>query len=73
VWVGADNLPLAAERAQKATAGFMMFHGDTATKKSWHFMRKDDHLVVARFEELGSFSGFGQKGDAHSVDVVTVH
>src|SRR4051794_30994203 len=28
IWIGADDVPLAAEHVQKASAGFLMFHGD---------------------------------------------
>jgi hypothetical protein len=73
VWVGADNLPLAAEHVQKASAGFLMVKGESASKRTWQFTHKDDHLVVARYEESNSFSGLGQKGDLHAIDTVTIH
>jgi hypothetical protein len=73
VWIGADNLPLAAERTQKAAAGFLMFKGETASRRAWQFTRKDDHLVVARFEETSSFSGLGQKGELHRIDTIAIH
>jgi hypothetical protein len=73
VWIGADDVPLAAEHVQKTSAGFLMFHGDSTIKESWHFVRKDDHFVVARFEEWSSFSGLGQKGEGHTVVTVSIH
>jgi len=73
VWIGADDIPLAAEHVRKTTAGFLMFHGDATTKKSWQFARKDDHFIVARYEDWTSFSGLGQQGQAHTVETVAVH
>ncbi len=72
VWIGPDNIPLAAEQSQKATAGFLMLHGDTTGRKSWRFARHDDHFIVARFEESSSFSGLGQHGQGRSVTTVTL-
>jgi hypothetical protein len=73
VWIGADDVPLAAEHLLKVSAGFLMFHGDSSTKKSWHFTKKDDHFVVARYEDWTSFSGLGQKGEGHTVVTVSIH
>jgi hypothetical protein len=73
VWIGPDAVPLAAEHTRKANAGFLMFHGDTTTRSTWQFARKDDHFVVTRFEDWSSFSGFGQQGQTHTIVTVSVH
>jgi hypothetical protein len=73
VWIGADNIPLAAEHVRKTTAGFLMFHGDSTTKRSWQFTRRDDHFIVARYEDWTSFSGLGQKGEGHTIVTVAIH
>jgi hypothetical protein len=73
VWIGADNVPLAAEHSRKTSAGFLMFHGDVTTKRAWQFARRDDHFIVTRREDWTSFSGLGQQGQAHSVITVAIH
>ncbi len=73
VWIGADDLPLAAEHVSKVSAGFLMFHGDSTMKKTWQFARKDDHFVVTRYEDWSSFSGLGQQGQGHTIVTVAIH
>ncbi|HJW92621.1 MAG TPA: hypothetical protein VJ901_03300 [Thermoanaerobaculia bacterium] len=73
VWIGADDLPLAAEHVRKASAGFLIFHGDSTTKKTWQFARRDDHFIVTRYEDWTSFSGLGQQGQGHTIVTVAVH
>jgi hypothetical protein len=73
LWIGADDVPLAAEHVQKISAGFLIFHGDTTTKKTWQFARKDDHFVITRYEDWTSFSGLGQQGQGHTIVTVAIH
>ena len=73
VWIGADDVPVAAEHVRKATAGFLMFHGDSTEKQSWQFARRDDHLIIARYETWTSFSGLGQQGQGHTIVTVAIH
>lgn len=73
VWIGGDDVPLAAEHVRKASAGFLMFHGDSTMRESWQFARKDDHFVIARREAWTSFSGLGQQGQVHSIVTVAIH
>jgi len=72
VWVGDDNVPLAADRARKGTAGFLFLRGEMTDHQAWSFTRHGDRLVVSRYE--GSFlgSGFGQKGEGKTVQTITV-
>jgi hypothetical protein len=72
VWLGDDNIPLAAERTQRGTAGFMFIKGQMTNRESWTFTRYADRLVVLRDESAYAGSGFGQKGEGRSVQVVTV-
>lgn len=73
VWIGDDNLPIAAEKVQKTKAGFMMIHADTTRKTSYTFARSGDRLILTRMETSGSASGLGQKFDESSVQTMTVH
>jgi len=72
VWLGDDNVPLAAERVQRGTAGFMFIKGSMMNRSSWTFTHYGDRLVVLRDDSLYSGSGFGQKGEGRSVQVLTV-
>ena len=72
VWLGDDNIPLAAERVQRGTAGFMFIKGSMMNRSSWTFTHYGDRLVVLRDDSLYSGSGFGQKGEGRSVQVLTV-
>jgi len=72
VWLGDDNIPVAAERIQRGTAGFMFIKGSMMNRSSWTFAHVFDRLVVLRDDSAYAGSGFGQKGEGRSVHVVTV-
>ena len=72
VWLGDDNIPVAAERVQRGTAGFMFIRGQMRSRSSWTFTRHADRLVVLRDDSSYAGSGFGQKGEGRTVQVVTV-
>jgi len=72
VWLGDDNLPVAAERTQRGTAGFMFIRGQMTNRSSWTFAHYGDRLIVLRDDSAYSGSGFGQKGEGRSVQVMTV-
>ncbi|MGZ4777556.1 MAG: hypothetical protein ACXVH7_00270 [Thermoanaerobaculia bacterium] len=72
VWISSDNVPLAAERVQKGTAGFLFLRGEMASHESWTFAHVADRLVVARYENSFAGSGFGQRGEGRTVNVVTI-
>jgi hypothetical protein len=72
VWLGDDNIPVAAERIQRGTAGFMFIKGSMMDRSSWTFTRYGDRLVVLRDDSSYMGSGFGQKGEGRNVQVLTV-
>jgi hypothetical protein len=72
VWLGDDNIPVAAERIQRGTAGFMFIKGSMTNRSSWTFAHVGDRLVVLRDDSAYAGSGFGQKGEGRNVQVVTV-
>ena len=72
VWLGDDNIPVAAERIQRGTAGFMFIKGSMTNRSTWMFAHVGDRLVVLRDDSAYAGSGFGQKGEGRSVQVVTV-
>jgi hypothetical protein len=72
VWLGEDNIPVAAERIQRGTAGFMFIKGSMTNRESWIFTRYADRMVVLRDDAAYAGAGFGQKGEGRSVQVLTV-
>ena len=72
LWIGDDDVPLAARRSHKMRAGFLFLHGDTEQTDDWTFGRNGDSLVLARHEEESKFSGVGQKGTGKSVTTIVV-
>jgi hypothetical protein len=72
VWLGDDNIPVAAERHQRGTAGFMFIKGSMTNRSIWSFAHVADRLVVLRDDSAYAGSGFGQKGEGRSLQVVTV-
>jgi hypothetical protein len=72
LWIGADNLPLAAERVAKGSAGFLFLKGEMTTREAWTFAHFADRLVVARYENSFAGSGFGQKGEGKTVQTLTL-
>jgi hypothetical protein len=72
LWIGDDDVPLAAHRARKLRAGFLFLHGDSEESDDWTFARHGDSLVLARQERATSFSGMGQKGSGKTVQTIVV-
>jgi hypothetical protein len=72
VWVGDDNIPVAAERMQRGSAGFMFIKGQMMNRQQWTFVHVGDRLVVARDESSFAGSGFGQRGEGKNVETLTV-
>ena len=73
LWLGSDDVPLAAELVRNAKFSFLIFKGDWKTKRSWHFGRFGDRLVRMHHEEHESGSGLGQKGNASLIATVRVN
>jgi hypothetical protein len=70
LWVGDDNLPLAAERVTKTTAGFMLLHGTYSGRASYTFGHAGDRLVLLRLETSDGGSGMGQNIQKTSVQTL---
>jgi hypothetical protein len=70
VWVGDDNLPMAAQRTERYTGGILFIKAEIKQANRWTFIRKDDRLVVTRSETKNTQNGFGQNNE--ETEVVTV-
>jgi hypothetical protein len=73
LWIGDDFVPLAAERTQRTTAGFMFFHGTYAGHSSYAFAHTANRLTLARLETSGNGSGMGQNVETTDVLTLTLH
>lgn len=73
LWLGADNVPLAAEHIANAKISFLIFRWEFKQKKSWHLARLADRLLLTRYEEHQSGSGMGQKNNENVVATLRVH
>jgi hypothetical protein len=72
VWVGDDNVPVAAERIQRGSAGFLFIKGSMSNRQSWLFARQGDRLLVTRSDSAFVGSGFGQRGEGRNIETLTV-
>jgi hypothetical protein len=72
LWIGDDNLPVAAERIRHGSAGFLFLRGDMNRTDSWTFARVGDHLVAIRNESSFDASGFGERGEGRNVQTLTI-
>lgn len=72
IWLGADRVPLAAERVGSYTAGFLFLHIDFTSKDSWTFAHRDDRLIVTRHDRNSATEGLGQKSNSTEVETVVV-
>jgi len=73
LWLGTDNVPLAAEHVSNAKLSFLIFRWEFKEKKSWHLARVTDRLVRLRYEEHQSGSGMGQKTSETTVATLRLH
>jgi hypothetical protein len=73
IWLGPDHVPLAAEHLHSAKYSFLIFKGESKSKRSWHFAHVGDRLVRVRHEMSDSGSGMGQKGSSSQVATLRVH
>ncbi|HUP61352.1 MAG TPA: hypothetical protein VNA69_13125 [Thermoanaerobaculia bacterium] len=72
LWLGADDVPLAAEHRRVAKFSLLFLKGESTSKHSWHFAHIGDRLVRTRIEESESGSGLGQKGTSSVVATLRV-
>jgi hypothetical protein len=73
LWVGEDSLPIAAERSEKTSAGFMMFRASGSSLTKYTFAHTGDRLILAREESEDSGSAMGQNVRRRGVQTLTLH
>jgi len=72
LWIGDRNIPIAAERIQKTTTGFMFLKASYSGRTSYTFLQTDDRLLLARMEVSEGGSGGGQKVEKTSIHTLTL-
>lgn len=70
VWMGDDNVPLAAHRTERWSGGILFLKANVSQTTKWSFARRDDRLVAVRTEEKNNQNGFGE--DSDETKVITV-
>jgi hypothetical protein len=73
LWLGTDLVPVGAEHLLNAKFSFLIFKGESKSKKSWYFSQVADRLVRVRHESTASGSGMGQKSNETLLATVKVH
>ena len=73
LWVGEDSLPIAAERSEKSSAGFLMFRASGSSLTRYAFAHTSDRLILTREESDDSGSAMGQNVQRRGVQTLTLH
>jgi hypothetical protein len=60
IWVGADGVPLGAEKIEHTKGRFLVLFFESVRKQTWTFAHKGNRLFATRHEVSDSASGMGQ-------------
>ncbi len=72
IWLAEDGTPMAAERATRLKASFLLMSIESDQKQSWQFTRTGDRLVATRFEETEKTDGMGQHTVQQTTETLTL-
>ena len=72
IWLGADALPLYAERTIKFSAGILFLKADGEQTEKSTFAHRDDRLVMLRQEHTDSSSGMGQMSRNTETEMIRI-
>jgi hypothetical protein len=70
IWIGADGVPLGAEKIEHTRGRFLVLYFDTLRKQTWTYGRNGNRIFATRHELSDSASGMGQ--DIRSSIVATL-
>jgi hypothetical protein len=73
VWVGADGMPLGAEKIEHTRGRFLVLFFESERKQTWVYGRKGNRLFAVRHEVADNASGLGQDFRSSTVAVLTLH
>lgn len=72
LWIGDDDLPLAANRVQETTAGILFINGTMKGTSAYTFGYSADRIFIARLESKDDGSGMGQHVARNAVQTVAL-
>jgi hypothetical protein len=72
VWVGAGNVPLAAERTMKIKLRIVVISFELNKKEKWRFMRAGERLIIAAKSLDSTGSGLGKSETEFKTAVVSI-
>jgi hypothetical protein len=73
IWVGADGLPLGAEKIEHTKGRFLVLFFESVRKQTWTFAHKGSRLFATRHEVSDSASGMGQDYRSSIVALLNIH
>jgi hypothetical protein len=71
--IGADHIPIAAERRAKFSIGFLFLKAEADGTDRWTFVRHGDRLVVTRYQKETNGSGMGEQSHGTELETLTLH
>ncbi len=72
VWIGADGMPVGAEKVEHTRGRFLVLYFENLRKQSWTFGHKGNRLFATRHELVDNASGLGQDFRSSSVATLTL-
>src|SRR5579863_2146164 len=72
VSIGADGMPLGAEKVEHTRGRFLVLYFENLRKQSWTFGHKGNRLFASRHELVDNASGLGQDFRSSSVAILTL-
>jgi hypothetical protein len=73
IWLGADGMPLGAEKIEHTKGRFLVLFFENVRKQTWTFARKGNRLYATRHEVSDDASGLGQEFRNSTVAILTLH
>jgi hypothetical protein len=73
IWLGADGMPLGAEKIEHTKGRFLVLFFENLRKQTWTFARKGNRLYATRHEVSDDASGLGQDFRNSTVAILTLH
>jgi hypothetical protein len=72
IWIGADGLPLGAEKLEHTRGRFLVLFFESLRKQTWTFAHKGNRLFATRHEVEDSASGMGQDIRSSSLAILSL-
>jgi len=73
IWIGADGLPLGAEKFEHTRGRFLVLFFENLRKQTWTFGHKGNRLFATRHEVADTASGMGQDFHNATIAILSLH